>query len=377
MGDVGASAPRGFHPELESLRGLAALSVAGFHITQAPALIGGELVMLKTRPSAAMDVLNILFQGQSAVTFFFVLSGFVLTASLQKTRQPVGELALPFVVARIFRIYPAWIFAILVFVGVYWTTGKTLNVIPSLAETFLNIPLLSVSIDGVGWSLQTELLAIPVLLLAVHWIAAGKAFKVFVIACTMAVLINAMKIILPLEGGEPRAMFLYCFLFGALTHVVLPRADPRFANTLFGLGAVLFFVGVVVFARHFNIRLAWVTVASCLMIAGGALGLRGWLTILRDSAALRFLGRVSYSFYLLHPLTLMIFWQMPQALGSVLQAGCPAWLAVLAMLFVSTAIALPLAALSYWFVELPFIRLGRQCLIAVRSRDAVAARQSS
>lgn len=372
MGDVGAAAPRGFYPELESLRGLAALSIAGFHISQAPVQTGSESVLLKAMPSASMDVLKILFQGQPAVVFFFALSGFVLTASLRKTQQPVGELALPFVVARIFRIYPAWIFAVLVFVGVFWLTGKTLGTVPSFAETISNILLLSVSIDGVGWSIQTELLAIPVLLLAVHWIKAGKIVRIIVIASVLAVFTNPMKLILPLEGGEPRAIFLYCFLFGALTRVFLPRADPRHANALFGLGVVLLFTGVTVFARHFNFRDAWVTIASCLMIAGGALGLRGWLTVLRDNAALRFLGRVSYSFYLLHPLTLMIFWQMPQALGAVLQAGCAPWLALLTMLVVSTAIALPLAALSYRFIERPFIRLGQQCLAAMQRREAVA-----
>lgn len=376
MGDVGVAAPRGFHPELESLRGLAALSVAGFHISQTPVQIGSGTVLLKAMPSAAMDVLKILFQGQPAVVFFFVLSGFVLTASLRKTQQPVGELALPFVVARIFRIYPAWIFAVLVFVAVFWLTGKTLSVVPTFTETILNVLLLSVSIDGVGWSIQTELLAIPVLLLALHWIKAGKIVRILVIASLLAIFTNPMKLVLPLEGGEPRAIFLYCFLFGALTHVLLPRAGPRHANALFGMGVVLFFAGVTLFARHFNFRDAWVTIASCLMIAGGALGLRGWLTVLRDNAALRVLGRVSYSFYLLHPLTLMIFWQMPQALGAVLQAGCPPWLALLAMLVVSTAIALPLAMLCYRFVERPFIRLGQQCLTAMQPREAVRANSS-
>jgi peptidoglycan/LPS O-acetylase OafA/YrhL len=362
---------RRFHPELESLRGLAALSVAGFHISQSPALIGGGPVLLRDMPSAAMDVLKILFQGQPAVVFFFVLSGFVLTASLQNASRPVSGIAMPFVVARLFRIYPAWIFAILVFVGVYWLSGKTLGPEPTVSETVSNLLLLSVSMDGVGWSIQTELLAIPVMLLAFHWIAAGKIVRIFVIASVLAVLTNPMKLILPLEGGEPRAIFLYCFLFGALTHVLLPRADPRRANGIFCLGVVLYFAGVALFARHFNFRDAWVTIASCLMIAGGALGLRGWLTVFRDNTVLRFLGRVSYSFYLLHPLTLMIFWQMPQALGAALRAGCPPWLALLTMLFVSTAIALPLAALSYRFVEKPFIRIGRHFTTTMQRREAV------
>lgn len=363
---------RRFHPELESLRGLAALSVAGFHVTQSPVQIGSDTFLLKALPSAAMDVLKVLFQGQPAVVFFFVLSGFVLTASLRKGSQPVRELALPFVIARIFRIYPAWIFAVLVFVGAYWLSGRTLGVIPTLAETVRNILLLSVSIDGVGWSIQTELLAIPVLLVALHWITAGKIFRIIVIAAMLAILTNPMKLVLPLEGGEPRAIFLYCFLFGAVTQVLLPRVEPRLANVVFYLGAVLFFFGVSVFAKHFNFRDAWVTIASCLMIAGGALGLQGWLAVFRDNAALRFLGRVSYSFYLLHPLTLMIFWQMPAALGAILNAGCPAWLLMVTLLLVSTAIALPLAALSYHFVEKPFIRIGHRFTASMSRREVAA-----
>lgn len=370
MGEAGV---RRFYPELESLRGLAALSVAGFHISQSPSQIGGEQAMLKAMPSAAMDVLKILFQGQPAVVFFFVLSGFVLTASLRKESRPVRELALPFVIARIFRIYPAWVFAVLVFVGVYWLSGRTLGLIPTLTETVRNIFLLSVSIDGVGWSIQTELLAIPVLLVALHWIAAGKVFRIIVIAAVLAVLTNPMKLILPLEGGEPRAIFLYCFLFGALTQVVLPRIEARHANLIFCVGVALFFFGVTVFARHFNFRDAWVTIASCLMIAGGALGLQGWLAVFRDSAAFRFLGRVSYSFYLLHPLTLMIFWRMPDVLGAMLQAGCPAWLLLLILLLVSTAIALPLAALSYRFVERPFVRIGHRMTESMRQRRVALA----
>jgi peptidoglycan/LPS O-acetylase OafA/YrhL len=215
------------------------------------------------------------------------------------------------------------------------------------------------------------------MLLAFHWITAGKIVRIFVIASVLAVFINLVKVILPLPGGSPRAIYLYCFLFGALTHVLLPRADPRRANLIFCLGVALFFLGVTLFARHSNIKDAWVTIASCLMIAGGALGLQGWLTVFRDNAALRFLGRVSYSFYLLHPLTLMIFWQMPQALGVVLQAGCPPWLAMLAMVLVSTAVALPLAALSYYFVEKPFIRLGRQFTAATQSREVAPAGSSA
>ena len=103
------------------------------------------------------------------------------------------------------------------------------------------------------------------------------------------------------------------------------------------------------------------------------MGLRGWLVVLRDNAVLRFLGRVSYSFYLLHPLTLMIFWKMDAALGAILQAGCPPWLVLLAMLAISITVALPLAALSYHFVEKPFVRLGHAMATSMRLRKTLVA----
>lgn len=372
MPEAGAVAPRQFYPELESLRGLAALSVAGFHITQARTVIDGQSIMLSEMPSVAMAVLKTLLQGIPCVLLFFVLSGFVLTGSLLRgPAQPGRAMAWPFVIARIFRIYPAWIFTVLVFIGVYWLTGRTLDVVPTFTETAWNIPLLSVSIDGVGWSLQTELLAVPVLLVTWRWIAAGKTLRVLVIACGLAILINPMKYVVRIDDSVPRAMYLYCFVFGALTYVVLPRINSRHANAAFVLGGLLFFVGTTVFAKHTNIRDAWTTIASCLMIAGGALGLRGWLVVLRDNAFVRFLGRVSYSFYLLHPLSLMIFWHVPQTIAAALQAGYPPWLVVLTMWLISVAITLPIAALSYRFVEKPFIRIGKQVLTASRPREVV------
>lgn len=373
MKEAGAEGSRRFYPELESLRGLAALSVAGFHVSQALVPTGAGPIKLRDMPSGAMDVLNFFFLGAPPVIFFFTLSGFVLTASLRNAGRPVSEIAVPFVITRLFRIYPAWIFTILVFASVYWLSGRTLGIIPDTAEIIRNLALLSVTMDGVGWSIQTELLAVPVLLLAFHWLCAGKMRAIVVIAALLAVFINLLKPILYLPGGPSRVIYLYCFLFGAVTCVLLPRADPRKANLIFCCGVAAFFLGAYLFANHSNVKDAWCTIASCIVITGAALGLTGWLAIFRDSTLLRFMGRISYSFYLLHPLTLTIFWQMPQVLETVLRAGYPPWFVVLAMFLISAVITLPLAALSYRFVERPFVRIGSRLTSSMRPRADVSA----
>src|ERR1700677_3682297 len=54
--------------------------------------------------------------GRSAVMIFFVLSGFVLAYSLQKTPMPYAS----YVMKRVFRIYPAFVFAILASYAIHY-----------------------------------------------------------------------------------------------------------------------------------------------------------------------------------------------------------------------------------------------------------------
>src|SRR5689334_22268709 len=71
-----------FLPRLESVRGLAAVSVVWYHV--------------------AGQYLNTIVTGMAPVVMFFVLSGFVLARSLHNDPTPVD-----FVRHRIFRLLPA------------------------------------------------------------------------------------------------------------------------------------------------------------------------------------------------------------------------------------------------------------------------------
>src|SRR5579871_4515312 len=96
---VAAINPKGVRhqhmPELQSIRGIAALVVLACHCTSyylTPAWF--------TRAQYA------LANGQGAVVVFFVLSGFVLTNML--SREPITvQSTFVFYLRRLFRIYPA------------------------------------------------------------------------------------------------------------------------------------------------------------------------------------------------------------------------------------------------------------------------------
>jgi peptidoglycan/LPS O-acetylase OafA/YrhL len=95
---------------LDSLRGLAAISVVFSHFVLA--------YELDTRSKLLnFSPFHIFYDGFAAVTFFFVLSGYVLTLSLKNK----GDLVLgSFYLKRIFRIMPAYLFTLCISLVFYF-----------------------------------------------------------------------------------------------------------------------------------------------------------------------------------------------------------------------------------------------------------------
>lgn len=92
--------------QLDSLRGLAALSVFFEHYTNS------YNIRSATYRFAYFSPLHILWNGHAAVLLFFILSGFVLSLPFINNEKPLQ--IIEFYVKRIFRIYPAFLLAILI-----------------------------------------------------------------------------------------------------------------------------------------------------------------------------------------------------------------------------------------------------------------------
>ena len=118
---------------LDSLRGLAAISVVLSHFVLAYGL-DTKSKLLNFSP------FHIFYDGFAAVTFFFVLSGYVLTLSLKNKNELVlGS----FYLKRIFRIMPAYIFTLIISFGFYYFY-KTIHTNPdssSWINSFWGKPL--------------------------------------------------------------------------------------------------------------------------------------------------------------------------------------------------------------------------------------------
>ena len=158
---------------------------------------------------------------------------------------------------------------------------------------------------------------------------------------------------------------LYAFVVGVLVHfegaAIASRVPDRAAPTIAIAGLSIYFI-----AGLLKQMAALVILLDCIAGAMLVLTISQWpqLGILKplDWPVVRFLGRVSYSFYLFHPLTMgpVLHWFGPwlDPLSAVGRA-----LALAAVTVPLTAIP---AHLCFRFVEIPGINLGRRVSIGRR-----------
>jgi peptidoglycan/LPS O-acetylase OafA/YrhL len=176
---------------LDKFRGFAILSVITLHFFSE--WIGMLSGMAK---GAHMSVLGYLFAGVElmmrlggyGVAVFFVISGFCIHLS---RRQSTSAGWSTFYVRRVFRLYPAYLVSLLLFVAILpntrwpadWATsaGHQVDLLLHLLLIHNALPETIASINGVYWSLAIEFqlyLLFPLLLLMVRRIGWGRAIAV-------------------------------------------------------------------------------------------------------------------------------------------------------------------------------------------------------
>ena len=133
--------------QVDALRGLAALAVVFFHFTTRFT----ELYLPDYRPSLSATY------GYFGVNLFFIVSGFVIFMTLERTAKPMD-----FVVSRFSRLFPTyWAGILLTFCITHWLglPGKLVEFWPAIANFLMIHSIFGVPhVDGVYWTLEVELL---------------------------------------------------------------------------------------------------------------------------------------------------------------------------------------------------------------------------
>jgi peptidoglycan/LPS O-acetylase OafA/YrhL len=329
--------------EIDSLRGLAALSVVLFHYTTRIGEVYGE----NATPSWGFP------QGHYGVNLFFVISGFVIFMTLERTHRPMD-----FVVSRFSRLYPAYwaavalTFLITLALGL---PGKTVPVGAALANLsmvhgFFGVP----HVDGVYWTLEVELLFYAWMLALYCAGALRRVHSVLsaLVALQAAYVMARLTLGIDLPWKVERFLILRYipwFTLGVCVHLLVrPRGRQDRQPSLL-LGA--FSLGVLALAEGRGVALL-ASVLSAL-VWGAASGRMPWL----KHGLLVWLGAISYTLYLLHE---NIGWSVQLWLRA---HGWPIDATVPVALIVSIVLASALTAL----IERPAMEAIRRRWARVRS----------
>ncbi|MCK1386351.1 acyltransferase [Bradyrhizobium sp. 21] len=293
--------------------------------------------------------------GMAPVVVFFVLSGFLLSRSLDRDPDPVT-----FVRHRLFRLLPAAIATVLLLTLAYQSFGFYVGFLPSFdpLNVVLNALLIKSDINGVMWSLTVECVAVPVILISHALLKCHGTTPVWILVAFLFA-IAFWGPYVHLLGGFTNLAPLYAFLVGLLLQsggTALSGAAQSSRANYVAIAALVVMV-IVAVRKQTAVTIAFETLCASVLVCLAAFGPRK-LVALRpfDVEIARFYGRVSYSFYLLHMIGLVIaarllpFDQQPVIRATIL---------FLAALLITT----PAAWLMWRFIEVPFIELGRRRMV--------------
>jgi len=340
---------------LDSLRGLAALSVVTCHYF---ILLANTPFGQYVSPWFLFPPLSLFKTAYGAVILFFVLSGYVLALSL---RDEAGGLSWGgFAVRRFCRIWPPYAATILISFLIGYVALASETSLPSVWQVNtwhrdditlgnlidqIGMATSRISLDVPGWSLVHELritLAFPLMLFCLRrapattigasfflqiadqcgppWLAGlipGTAIYIVYFAAGAWLALNNARIPLLKQTTPPTKALLAAT---AVLFLATPGNQP-WDGVIAGLGAILIIAIVITSPKI------------------GRLLSAPWCAAL---------GRVSYSLYLTHVVVLM-------ALGRGLGGWLPVWL----ILIIAAPVIGIVAWIGYRWVEQPSIRIGR------------------
>jgi peptidoglycan/LPS O-acetylase OafA/YrhL len=364
--------------QLDSSRGLAALSVVLSHFFGAYGLFGFLTAFEDTS-------IHLLWHGEGAVTYLYVLSGYVLSISFFKGLQDIDHFDIKsYVVKRIFRIYPLFLGCLVasaVLQAVYlkdiiniatqpersaWIKefwSKSRNLFDVIKESNLMILMPSRSslrLLPQDWTLGVELL----------------------ISCIVPVFLVMFKKGLPWLAALGVVMFLQNqFVLPFLVGIVLARYNDAIiarmpksavARILILLAGIFLytcthnFLKDTYLIKDHNHSLRTFVLES---LGSGILLLMSvaspTIKSILSNRLLVFLGKISYAIYSSH--FFILIFVLPSVVLSLnkFQLGIDS-VRALALLFFLTATCL-VSFLLRNTVELPFIKIGRRISLIVKT----------
>jgi peptidoglycan/LPS O-acetylase OafA/YrhL len=366
---------------LTSLRGIAALIVVLSHSLLIFAAMPGiendaPFGRQEGAPAIIQKVATMLFTGTSEVTFFFVLSGFVLVLALRTSGGVTPHGVAAYYIRRFFRLAPLIAVSVLLAIVLLplaqlaasstattqWVK-RTVAANADLEAIISTITCVRPSLNPPLWSLFFEIL-FSVIFPVIFVVVSQSRWRL------PALFGSAAIGFLPVELGRDTRLFLFSFLIGAALHYIPKRNCARPAITAFAI--LLIFL----LWRTTLPDLGWTTLILVESICSAALIYFvahkiinvNWL----GHPAMVFVGEISFGIYVLHfPILLAIAGLSVRLFPQEIAHHPILW--NLAMAIVCVSVVVPLAAAAHFGIERPFQDVGKR-LARILAHDKVGSR---
>lgn len=349
---------------IEVLRGLAALMVVWQHCWEA---------FIKNFDPSTNEYL--LFQitsnfdfGRIGVVCFFLISGFVIPYSFKQEKGPIYK----FAIRRFFRLYPAYWLSLLlaIFIAVHLKDKElslqTILTNFSMLQTFFHEP----HVQGVYWTLQAEICFYLVCALMHRYGWLNKPiFQLLACVCFLS-LFCILSIIemnfIPLDKIHIEIVYIPFFLSIMFAGTLLrnyfftPKGNSK-ENLKLLLGPLLVFtlpLGILLL-HYAGLDVNNQPVKFGLgHVLGLVMFLAGYRYLNTNSRVWVYLGTISYSVYLFHPIAIDL---VNSAFSNFVHkyVVLHGWLGLMQYLVAITALTILISHWVFKKVESPSISIGR------------------
>ena len=312
---------------LDALRGMAALGILFYHYTTRYNQIYGHSAPLPFYVPA----------GRYGVMLFFMISGFVILMSLERTQS-----LLEFIIKRLARLYPTyWTAIALTFsaVALFGLPGREVPLPVALLNGLMFHPLFKVAdVDGAYWTLMVELIFYAMMALLLMLRLLPRVEWVMALWLLVNTLENYNLLIEVPEAAERWLILEYAHLF--VMGIVFYRLRRSGGSLLrYGLLAACF-------AYHLSVTATLAERIAVLLFMGAFFLINAGRLKAIAVPPLLGLGAISYPLYLIH-----------QNIGYVvIRALEGREVSPAASIVAATGVAIGLAVLISGFVERPGFR---------------------
>lgn len=350
---------------LDALRGLAAIYVVVYHLILLPQ---PNLVVPRWAEKFA-------HAGGTGVTLFFIVSAFSLYYTMP-LRERDGRPVLSFYLHRFFRIAP--LFYLLIILSVirdYFEFGvlhPITDILVSASFIFNLLPTRQEGFVWAGWTIGVEMVFYAVFPLIYQRVKGLGNAVAFTFGCLLLwIFVKLVLDYLTIPDIWKQSISQWnalrhfpIFAVGIVTFHAFSqwsRNPSPHQGWSRELGNALLLVGIFAYVallqgwlpNVFGDIYYWQGVVYGLIFMG--LAMAPWRSLVNGVTT--WLGKVSYSIYLLH--TTVIYFMAP--VYRMVYAHSPSLsVAFVACLALTFAITLPLSAVTYRWVELPGIKLGKK-----------------